>query len=218
MYNKPTVLSKILGLFSIQINKKGELEYFVVMENINFGLLGKQLKVYDLKGSKSNRFRDRSTIGQTLLDTNYNLERNGDPLSFKPPQNLDLFQAILNDSKFLARNEIVDYSLLLVMDIENKIIKVGIIDYLQNYNLFKKTEYLLKKFKNLGKNPTIVKPNIYAKRFYNQMKRDFVQLDGDYEELRIRSKSKKGGGGFKKSGLSSSWKSGKPSFANSSFL
>lgn len=98
LYNKPTVLSKILGLFSIQINKRGEVEYFVVMENINYGLLGKNIKVYDLKGSKSNRFDEEGIIGETLLDTNYNIERNGDPLAFLPPPNLDLFEAISLDS------------------------------------------------------------------------------------------------------------------------
>lgn len=66
------------------------------------------------------------------------------------------------------------------MDIDNKVLKVGIIDYLQNYSLMKKGEYLIKKFKNLGKNPTIVSPDTYANRFFNQMKRYFVQLD-DYQ-------------------------------------
>jgi 1-phosphatidylinositol-3-phosphate 5-kinase len=143
------------------------MEYFVVMENINYGLMGKKLKVYDLKGSKANRFAETKIVGETLLDTNYNLERNGDPLSLRAPPNLDLFQALSSDSRFLSQNEIVDYSLLVVMDVENKVIKVGIIDYLQNYNLTKKTEHLIKKFKNMGKNPTIVKPNIYAQRFFN---------------------------------------------------
>lgn len=159
------------------------------MENINHGLLGKNIKVYDLKGSKSNRFDEEGIIGETLLDTNYNLERNGDPLAFLPPPNLDLFEAISLDSQFLAENEIVDYSLLVIMDIDNKVLKVGIIDYLQNFSLMKKGEYLIKKFKNLGKNPTIVSPDTYANRFFNQMKRYFVQLDNYQGETSASKKS-----------------------------
>lgn len=49
------------------------------MENLFFGLKD-DLIVYDLKGSEVNRWNRKNT--KTLLDTNYIIDRNGEPLSF----------------------------------------------------------------------------------------------------------------------------------------
>ena len=48
------------------------------MENIFYGMSG-DILTYDLKGSGVNRW-NKKTGAQTLLDTNYRIDRNGEPL------------------------------------------------------------------------------------------------------------------------------------------
>ena len=71
----PSVLNKIYGMFTIK-NSKGTT-YFIAMENLFWGLEG-ELTVYDLKGSKAKRWNRKNL--KTLLDTNYIIDRNGEPL------------------------------------------------------------------------------------------------------------------------------------------
>lgn len=72
---KPSVLNKIYGMFTIK-NSRGTT-YFIAMENLFWGLEG-ELTVYDLKGSKAKRWNRKNL--KTLLDTNYIIDRNGEPL------------------------------------------------------------------------------------------------------------------------------------------
>jgi hypothetical protein len=45
--------------------------------------------------------------------------------------------AIHNDTSFLIKNKKVDYSLIAWIDEEKKLIRLGIIDYIQSYNFIK---------------------------------------------------------------------------------
>lgn len=73
--NQKSVLNKIYGMFEIQ-HSKGSL-YYIAMENLFYGL-NDNLLVYDLKGSEAKRWKKKT--GSTLLDTNYLIDRNGEPL------------------------------------------------------------------------------------------------------------------------------------------
>lgn len=172
---RPTVLSKILGLFEVKVSNESS-KYLIVMENIFYGLKDKNLKTYDLKGSQTNRLGLKDIKGQTLLDTNFRLERNGDPLTFVSP-NVDFFQALENDSNFLSKQNVIDYSLFLVIGTDSKTVKVGIIDYLREYDLKKRFEELYKRFRGFGTNPTIVAPDEYKSRFLTMMEQYFVEID-----------------------------------------
>lgn len=70
-----SVLNKIYGMFEVRTTKS--TTYFIAMENLFYGMSG-DLLVYDLKGSESKRWNRKS--GKTLLDTNYIIDRNGEPL------------------------------------------------------------------------------------------------------------------------------------------
>lgn len=48
--------------------------------------------------------------------------------------------AIHNDTCFLHRYEKIDYSMLVWIDHERKLIRIGIIDFIQNYDLVKSLE------------------------------------------------------------------------------
>jgi hypothetical protein len=97
----PSVLCKIFGFYEV----KGEKTmYMLVMENLEKGMDPDHIKKYDLKGSDSKRFADIKKKMDTTLDTNYRIDRNGDPLVFESKINnpdakysFDFFAAIIND-------------------------------------------------------------------------------------------------------------------------
>lgn len=52
--------------------------YYIAMENLFYGMDSNNLTVYDLKGSEAKRWKKKR--GKTLLDTNFIIEQNGEPL------------------------------------------------------------------------------------------------------------------------------------------
>ena len=72
---KPTLLCKILGMF--EVNESG---YYLVMENLFLGMNRSDLAVYDLKGSETNRWERDTKKNNVLLDTNFKIDRNSEPL------------------------------------------------------------------------------------------------------------------------------------------
>ena len=174
---KPSVLTKIYGLFEVKI--KNSRYYYIAMENLFFGIdPNKELKIYDLKGSDTNRYNEKKRKNQTLLDTNYKIEQNGEPLALKAADKKFLDIAFENDSKFLKKHNLVDYSLLLIMDQEKNIVKMGIIDYLREYTWDKKVETVAKKITKGGATPTIVSPSDYRDRFKKAMSKYFMEVSG----------------------------------------
>jgi hypothetical protein len=73
--NNPSVLIKIFGMFEKRY--KNNSLYFIVMENLFYGMPSER-SVYDLKGSETKRWNRKG--GSTLLDTNYIIDQNGEPL------------------------------------------------------------------------------------------------------------------------------------------
>ena len=69
---------------------------------------------------------------------------------------------------------IVDYSLLAVIDTKRKKIRFAILDYCQFFNSRKLIEFHVKHTVYLGGLPTIVPPEVYRVRFMNFMTRHFV--------------------------------------------
>lgn len=177
---KESFLSHILAVIEIKVGKE-EKKYLMIMENVVFGLkMNEFIKVFDLKGSQMNRFRKSNIRTKTNLDTNYLLERNGDPIVVQMPAGIEFFKILERDVAFLRDKEIVDYSMLLVVHKQDRVIKVGIIDYLRKYDLKKRIEHGFKKIKNFGLDPTIVNPDQYADRFLKFMKTCIVsKSDGN---------------------------------------
>lgn len=167
-----TLLCPIVGIYELKVGTE-PTKYLIIMNNLFYGLedRGISLKVYDLKGSRKNRLRKENLKGKTLMDTNFDLERNGDLLPLVDHPKLDFFDVIERDCNFLRQQEIVDYSLLLILDEENRVVVCGIIDYLRKYDLIKKLEHQIKKLQYLGEDPTIVKPEVYANRFIESLRR-----------------------------------------------
>lgn len=83
---------------------------------------------------------------------------------------------------FLSKCNIVDYSLLTIVDKKRKKVRFGIIDYMQMYSLDKIFEGKFKRIINRGEVPTIVDPDKYKIRFKKAMKRYFIGMVSQEEK------------------------------------
>jgi len=111
-------LSKIYGVFTIRVPAMEELTCFI-MEN----MLGKDFmsieRIYDLKGSTKGRLAKLSAAeesegtGMKVLK-DLNLVSLGERLEIGEAARRKLLRAIELDSQFLQRNNLMDYSLLLI--------------------------------------------------------------------------------------------------------
>ena len=196
---KPCLLAKILGAFHVKVKVPKEKEknyYLIYMENIYYNILSRNnfnnfntpesnLKVYDLKGSKINRYitPKNKKKGKILLDTNFLEDTDGEPLFFDFDNYKILKNALINDCNFLKKEEIIDYSLLIIFEIsdkkeknelEIKKIRMGIIDYLRKYTWDKQIESYGKKIIHGFSKPTIINPEKYCERFIKKFKRYFA--------------------------------------------
>ena len=184
------------------------------MENIYFGIISEtdttfnspdsNIRVYDLKGSNVNRYINKNmrNPGQVLLDTNFLVDFNKEPIFIDSDVYDRLKLALYNDSSYLEKLDVVDYSLLIIFfndkekeknnnmkkigdyiddgninylnnDNNYRLIKLGIIDYTRKYTWDKKVEFYGKSIL-YGENPTIVEPTEYSKRFYSKLIKYFV--------------------------------------------
>lgn len=169
----PTALAKILGMFEISLKDSNIKYHYILMENIFFNT--SPTRIYDLKGSEMNRYIPNAKPGKTLLDTNFKLDQNGEPLGIESRKKREIALAFQKDAEFLCRMNRVDYSLLLILDDEQMTCKIGIIDYLREYTFDKQLEHYGKKYIHRA-TPTIVDANSYMKRFISAMDRTFMEI------------------------------------------
>lgn len=184
----PTVLCQILGAFTVSWKKDNDpygrqygfgpeaspTKHVLVMPNIFYN---KQIvKVFDLKGSKRNRYLPDPDPKATLLDHNFLEFTRGHPLPLDDQSKEYLHAAIHNDTLYLERNNIVDYSMLVGMDHGGgkKTLVLGIIDYLRIYTWDKRIESGAKSMISPHVQPTIVSPKNYKGRFRDEMNRYFM--------------------------------------------
>lgn len=108
------------------------------------------------------------------------------PLYILPHSKSVLTAAIQYDTEFLSAQSVMDYSLLVGLDEENKELVLGIIDYIRTFTWDKKLETIVKRYGILGgqgKLPTIVSPEEYQKRFIEAMHRYFLEVPDHWAGL-----------------------------------
>ncbi|EEY57757.1 phosphatidylinositol-4-phosphate-5-kinase (PI-PIPK-B) [Phytophthora infestans T30-4] len=208
----PTVITKIVGLFKLSHSRRllKHTEYVVIMENFSYGFQPGQM--YDLKGILRRRYNASSSDEEdcheafnsvssvhvsmnlpVLLDGNFS-ERMPVPVA---QPDLDIIEAaIQNDTGFLYRAGVIDYSLLLRFDEDKRQVIVGLIDYLHQFDFLKKMESTSKASLTF-RNPTVISPISYRRRFMNAMNRYFVGIE---KELEIRMRKRCGKPGMRPSG------------------
>ncbi|RPD53925.1 hypothetical protein L226DRAFT_538834 [Lentinus tigrinus ALCF2SS1-7] len=171
--SRPTVLAKLLGFYTVEIRNletgatqaKADL---LVMENLFYDR--KITKTFDLKGIQGRRVKASSGINsKTLFDGEW-IEGQQRALTLvQPHSKVVLQEAIKADCEFLAKSNIMDYSLLLGIDEENKQMVCGLVDTIGSYTFAKTLEYKAKQGLNSGKEVTVVPPNEYQDRFVSAM-------------------------------------------------
>lgn len=168
-----TALTKIFGMYEVTLKESNTKYYYIAMENVFFGF--EPTRIYDLKGSDISRYIPNPKQGEVLLDTNFKLDQNGEPIGIETKRLQELMRSLTKDAQFLAGLNRVDYSLLLVINDDKMLCKVGIIDYLREYTLDKQLEHFGKKVMR-GSTPTIVNPHDYMVRFLESMEKYFMEI------------------------------------------
>ncbi|KAG0242758.1 hypothetical protein B0O80DRAFT_460532 [Mortierella sp. GBAus27b] len=164
---RPTVLAKIFGFYRVGY-KHGALGRsmnidVLVMENLFYDR--KQLQIFDLKGSRRNRYVQPSgRDNEVLLDENFIEFMSESPFFIRQHAKLQLLESLANDSYFLQRFNIMDYSLLVAIADNRQEILVGIVDFIRPFTWDKKLESWVKDAVG-SREPTIVSPAQYRKRF-----------------------------------------------------
>ncbi|KAG2221193.1 hypothetical protein INT45_000233, partial [Circinella minor] len=178
----PTVLSKIFGLYRIGFKNsstgKSMRMDILVMENLFYERCVK--KIFDLKGSMRNRHvQATGRENEVLLDENMVELMFQAPLFLRSHSKEMLRGSLHNDTLFLSRLDVMDYSLLVGVDEENRELIVGIVDFIRTFTWDKKLESWVKESGILGgggKEPTIISPKQYRLRFREAMDRYFLMV------------------------------------------
>lgn len=172
----PSVIAKMLGFYQIIIKNPVtgvEFNWFLlVMENLFYDRSPN--RIFDLKGSMRNR-RIQSTGEQNevLLDENMVEFIYESPLFAREHSKRILRASVWNDTLFLSRQNVMDYSLMIAIDENRKELVIGIIDCIRTYTWDKKLETWIK---DRGKNrPTVTSPREYKNRFREAMGRYVLQ-------------------------------------------
>ncbi|KAG9395210.1 Phosphatidylinositol-4-phosphate 5-Kinase [Carpediemonas membranifera] len=173
-----TVLVPTYGLYSVTIAHKtrdvppSKLN-FVVIANVSYGR--DVLARYDLKGSMRNRLVDRATTEDVAQDMNVVTDFQNNRLLFKVPDRDEMLIKLHNDSLFLSRAGVIDYSLFLHVD-GQRFVGLAIIDYIRSYTIGKQVESVLKSLQPQSQPPTIINPLDYRLRFTQAMTNFFTAV------------------------------------------
>ena len=183
----PSVIAKMLGFYQIIIKNPAtgiEFNWFLlVMENLFYDR--SPTRIFDLKGSMRNR-RIQSTGEQNevLLDENMVEFIYESPLFSREHSKKLLRASVWNDTLFLSRQNVMDYSLMIAIDENRKELVVGIIDCIRTYTWDKKLESWIK---DRGKNrPTVTSPKEYKSRFREAMGRYVLQAPNCWHQFKAQ--------------------------------
>ena len=210
-----SILCRIYGLYKIELEDKGKI-HIILQRNMDSLPEETKLLTFDLKGStvdrqsinkideklKSNllmkKYKNKvlKDVDLKILKLNFMLDTN---------EALNLIKSIKNDSEFLERYEVTDYSLLVFVhkyrqnDININLINSGvmksydkkylfefsIIDFLGTFNFIKKSEKLAKTFVGYIKqmkdtNFSVLDPERYGLRLRNFVEKIIpINLEND---------------------------------------
>jgi hypothetical protein len=169
-YNGKSLLCKIYGAFYMKFSGVSPI-YIILMENVTCNM--NPTRIYDLKGSTLNRITKSSEKdnGKQSVGPFKDLD------FLKDKRKIELFgedyeskaQAIINDSVFLKKFNVMDYSMLICIEDQavRREIRYSIIDYLTSYGLFKRVERAFMVLLNptSSKEASVINPEKYSNRF-----------------------------------------------------
>ncbi|KAJ2470437.1 Mitochondrial distribution and morphology protein 12 [Coemansia sp. RSA 2322] len=176
-----TVMVKIFGLCRVSYRNaatgKTVKMNVIIMENLFYERNCKP--IFDLKGSERNRMVSETGVNEVLQDENFVKLIRKSPICIRQQTKRHLHDAIWNDTLFLSKMNVMDYSLLVGVDESSNELVIGIVDFIRTFTWDKKLESWVKETGILGsggKGPTIVSPKQYKKRFREAMERYFLMV------------------------------------------
>ncbi|KAG0667932.1 1-phosphatidylinositol-3-phosphate 5-kinase [Maudiozyma exigua] len=185
-HDLPTALAKVFGFYQIQVKSSlsGSKSYkmdVIIMENLFYEK--KTSRIFDLKGSMRNRHVEQTgKENEVLLDENMVEYIYESPIHVREYDKKLLRASLWNDTLFLAKMNVMDYSLVVGIDNDNYTLVVGIIDFIRTFTWDKKLESWVKEKGLVGgsssivKQPTIVTPKQYKNRFREAMERYILMV------------------------------------------
>jgi 1-phosphatidylinositol-3-phosphate 5-kinase len=132
-----TCMVKVFGIYKVIIRQPdghGEIQHnLMVMENLNFGR--NISHEYNLKGSLLTQFTTTTGDGaeEVMLGPKFFKDMKNSPVYFSKDSKHNLQSAVTNDINFLHSINVMDYSLLVGVDLERRELVCGIIDYFKQY-------------------------------------------------------------------------------------
>ncbi|KAL3475172.1 hypothetical protein BJX99DRAFT_162672 [Aspergillus californicus] len=185
----PSAIAKMFGFYQVIIkNPVTNIEfswYLLLMENLFYDRV--PTRIFDLKGSMRNRkVESTGERNEVLLDENMVDFIYETPLFAREHSKKLLSQSVWNDTLFLGRQNVMDYSLMIAIDESRSELVVGVIDCIRTYTWDKKLEYWIKDrgFAGGGKNrPTVTSPKEYKGRFREAMARYVLQAPSCWHQF-----------------------------------
>ncbi|KAJ5959901.1 Zinc finger FYVE/PHD-type [Penicillium vulpinum] len=185
----PSAIAKMFGFYQVIIKNPvtgTEFNWFLLlMENLFYDRV--PTRIFDLKGSMRNRKvestgeRDEVLLDENMVDFIYET-----PLFAREHSKKLLSQSVWNDTLFLGRQDVMDYSLMIAIDESRNELVVGIIDCIRTYTWDKKLESWIKDkgFAGGGRNrPTVTSPKEYKGRFREAMARYVLQAPSCWHQF-----------------------------------
>ncbi|MED6146926.1 hypothetical protein PIB30_039333 [Stylosanthes scabra] len=195
-----TCLAKVMGIYQVtkrNVKTGKEVKHdLMVMENLTYNW--NITRQYDLKGALYARFNTATDgAGDVLLDQNFVNDMNSSPLYVSHKAKRFLQRAVWNDTTFLNSVNVMDYSLLVGVDSQKRVLVCGIIDYLRQYTWDKHLETWMKSSLVVPKNvlPTVISPREYKKRFRKFMSTHFLSVPDHWCSQKLPSPCKLCGSG-----------------------
>jgi len=190
-HDLPSVIAKMLGFFQVIIkNPVTGIDIkldLLLMENLFYDRA--PTRIFDLKGSMRNRkIQSTGEQNEVLLDENMVEYIYESPLFAREHSKKLLRASVWNDTLFLARQNVMDYSLMIAVDETRKELVVGIIDCIRTYTWDKKLESWIKDrgFAGGGRNrPTVTSPKEYKSRFREAMARYILQAPNCWHQFNV---------------------------------
>jgi len=174
---KPSVMAKLLGFYTVElknmetgaIQSKADL---LIMENLFYKR--KLSQTFDLKGIEGRKVKPsgKGPQSKTLFDGEWLEGQKRALILLHPHSKIILEEGISGDADFLAQSNIMDYSLLLGVNSEQKHLACGLVDTIGSYTFAKTLEYKAKQ--NIRKEVTVVPPTEYRDRFVRAINSYFV--------------------------------------------
>ncbi|KDQ21242.1 hypothetical protein BOTBODRAFT_60985 [Botryobasidium botryosum FD-172 SS1] len=188
---KPSVLAKLVGFYTIKVKnlESGSTEAkadLLVMENLFYDQ--KIARSFDLKGIQGRKVKVGEAAGaakKTLFDSEWIEDQQKGLLLVQPHSKAILQEAIRSDAEFLAKNNIMDYSLLLGIDEDRHELACGLVDTIGSFTFAKTLESKAKQ--NIQKEVTVIPPSEYQDRFVRAIDQYFLSCPDKWSRPSLSS-------------------------------